>query len=162
VEEPAEKRTEGYTEAKWWTTFGPWAGERRAGAIPGRPPLPSRKAGHFPSAPHLPARRGTASSCRSLYQEVRAYPPHSSSPRSRGKVSLEQVGYWLYLPATNRQLSMRCSARRLCSLASVCCDLHGFVQQGFDIGVFGYFLDRLCANRSKLLLMMQQKDAFAD
>ena len=49
-----------------------------------------------------------------------------SCPLSRGKARLEQVGYGLYLPASNRLLSVRYSAKKLCSLAPACCDLRGF------------------------------------
>jgi hypothetical protein len=84
-----------------------------------------------------------------------------SGPLSRGKVRLEQVGYWAYLPASNRQLSIRYCAKKLCSLASACCDLRGFVQEGFDIGAYGYLVDGFRANSRKILILMQQKDAFA-
>ena len=84
-----------------------------------------------------------------------------SGPLSKGKVSLEQVGYGLYPPASNRQLSIRYCAKKLCSLASAGYDLRGFVQLGFDIGALGYLVDGFRANSRKILLLMQQKDAVA-
>ena len=157
-EAPAGKGTEGYIEVARWPTLGPRG--RGTPGDPCRPPLPSRKAGYFPCAPHLPSRRGTASSCRSLYQEAGGVKPRSG-PLSRSKVRIEQVGYWVYPPASNRQLSIRYSTKKLCSLASACCDLRGFVQLGFDIGAYGYLVDGFCANSRKILLLMQQKDAVA-
>jgi hypothetical protein len=39
--------------------------------------------------------------------------------------------------------------------------LRGFVQEGFDIGAYGYLVDGFRANSRKILILMQQKDAFA-
>jgi hypothetical protein len=44
---------------------------------------------------------------------------------------------------------------------SACCGLRGFGQEGHDIEVPEYLVDGFCTNGRKILLLMQQKHAFA-